>query len=203
MALTGWFALILQLYVNLTTIPGKSNAGILLNYFSFFTILTNILVALSLTLGLLVPTTRIGKFFNKPGVESAIAVYIVIVGIVYYFLLMKLWNPQGLQLIADILLHKLIPILYFLYWILFVPKVNLSWGAAFRWLCYPFLYFCYVLIRGAIDGFYPYPFGDVGQLGYPRALFNACLVLTGFYLMGLIVVFINKMMFRRNKNGVE
>jgi hypothetical protein len=50
-ALLGWFALLLQLYLMLVQSPAGALAmvGTVITYFSFFTILTNFLVALVFT----------------------------------------------------------------------------------------------------------------------------------------------------------
>ena len=44
------------------------------------------------------------------------------------------------------------------------------------------------LVRGALIGRYPYPFIDVGALGYGRVLVNSVGVLLGFILIALILV---------------
>ena len=89
-------------------------------YFGFFTVLTNILVALVLTSACLRPASR--AFLGQPGTRSAVLVYIAMVGIIYSVLLRPYWKPSGVQLITDSLLHDVLPPLYFLYWIGFVPK---------------------------------------------------------------------------------
>ncbi|MEO5946218.1 MAG: Pr6Pr family membrane protein, partial [Chitinophagaceae bacterium] len=102
-AVIGWFALILQLYVMLNT-NAKNGIAVtttVINFFSFFTILCNLLVAFSLTFSIIFPKSKLGIFFSKPTTQSAIGLYIVIVGIVYSVALRKIWNPEGLQLIAD------------------------------------------------------------------------------------------------------
>ena len=78
--------------------------------------------------------------------------------------------------------------MFLLFWIFFVPKGTLRWSQPLFWLVYPLLYVSYCLIRGALTGFYPYPFVDVTLLGYPKALLNTVLLLAGFWVVGLIVV---------------
>lgn len=189
----GWFAIILQLYLFMKGKSGSAFSLSLLNFFSYFTILTNILLAFGLTNSLVNPYTGWGKLFSKPSAETAVAVYIIIVGTIYYFFLMKLWNPRGLDLLADILMHKVVPILYFFYWIFFVKKGSLRWGLAIVWLIYPMIYFFYILIRGAIDGWYPYPFANVGKLGYAKAIENGILILASFYSLGILLIAVDKM----------
>jgi hypothetical protein len=91
---------------------GKTVAGAVVFYFSFFTILTNLLVALGTTFPVLGPHSRAGSFFNQPAVQTAITIYIAVVGVVYSLVLRQLWAPAGLRKLADVVLHDLIPLLY-------------------------------------------------------------------------------------------
>lgn len=193
-AIVGWFSLILQLYVIISNAINNNNsiASSIIKYFSYFTILTNILVALSLTVCLVIPSSTAGKFFKSGSAKAAIGVYIIIVGIVYNLLLRQLWDPKGLQLIADILLHQLIPIAYTIYWVVFVPKSNLEWKQPFIWLIYPLLYLLYAIIRGAVTGHYSYPFIDVSQIGFSKMLLNTTIMMIAFISIGLLIVGIDK-----------
>jgi hypothetical protein len=91
-AFLGWFALALQLYLMLAQDPAAM-LGVLITYFSFFTILTNFLVAVVFTAAALRPHVAWGQFLLRPSVQANTAVYIAIVGIVYQLLLRHLWNP--------------------------------------------------------------------------------------------------------------
>ena len=77
---------------------------------------------------------------------------------------------------------------FFLFWIFFVPKAGLRWKHSLLWLSYPVAYFAYIMVRGAVVGWYPYPFIDAGALGYSRALINALILLVGFLVLGLFAV---------------
>ena len=120
--------------------------------------------------------------------HTAIAMSIVIVSAIYNLLLRQLWHPQGWQLAADVTLHDVMPVLFLLYWWLAVPKATLRWQQVIHWQLYPALYFAYVLLRGAVNGWYPYPFLDVTTLGYPRVLIDACVVLLVFVAAALLLV---------------
>jgi hypothetical protein len=198
-ALLGWFALVLQLYLMLVQSPAGALAmvGTVITYFSFFTILTNILIALVFTATLFSTgvgrrATGWGQFFCRPSVQAGAAAYIGIVGIIYRLLLRQLWNPQGLQWVADAILHDVIPIGYVLYWLLFVPRTGLRWKDAVGWLVYPGVYLVYVLARGAVSGLYPYPFMDVNVLGYGAVLVNAAVLFLVFLGMGLLIVAVGR-----------
>jgi hypothetical protein len=114
------------------------------------------------------------------------------VGIVYRLLLRQLWNPQGAQWVADVILHDVIPVGYVLYWLLFAPKNGLRWKDAVAGLIYPGVYLLYVLARGAVSGLYPYPFVDVNVLGYAGVLARAAVLLLVFLGMGLLVVAVGR-----------
>jgi len=159
-ALAGWFAVITQLFLiidNREVSIGKT----LLRFFGFFTVDTNIIVALCFTGIFLGSKYRLGRFFLKPSTITAITVYITIVGIVYNVVLRSLWEPTGLQKTADELLHTAIPALVIIFWLIFVPIEQLKWKNVFAWLIYPVIYIGYALLHGAATKWYPYPFVDV------------------------------------------
>src|SRR5690242_8869207 len=90
-ALLGWFAVIAQyvlMFQNRVTGIGEMT----IRFFSFFTILTNTLVAVYFTYQAL-KGARI-RAADKPGVLTAITVYITIVGLVYQVVLRWIWSPQ-------------------------------------------------------------------------------------------------------------
>jgi hypothetical protein len=111
--------------------------------------------------------------------------------------LRDLWDPQDWQLLADRLLHDIIPILYLLYWIIFVPKGLLRWKDALWWLIYPLIYIIYTITRGALCGWYPYPFIDAGKLGYAHTLRNGLILSLAFIGIGLLLVGIDRLIKRR------
>jgi hypothetical protein len=195
--LTG-LAVVVQFYLlivnRVTAVPET-----IIRFFSYFTILTNILVAFCFTNLLVKPNFAPARFFSKPTTVTAIAVYITVVGIVYNIILRFAWNPRGLQMVADELLHLVIPVLFILYWLIFAPKARLQWKNVFPWLIYPVLYILFILIRGALSGFYPYPFIDVKKLGYSKVVLNSSGLFIGFLLLSLLFIAIAKMMSRHSR----
>jgi hypothetical protein len=189
-AALGWLAVMLQLYLiieNRTT----SLPETITRFFSFFTILTNILVAICFTT-VAIASGKAEHFFSKPATLSATTVYILVVGLVYNTVLRFLWNPQGLQRIVDELLHSLIPLLFLLFWLVFVPKAGLHWKGIFAWLLYPLFYLGFVLLRGAASNFYPYPFIDVSQIGYEKAVVNSVALCGVFLALSALLVALAK-----------
>lgn len=193
-ALAGWVGLAIQQYLIFQSRweTGASLLGGLVNFFSFFTVLTNTLAAVVLSYALVPRDGAAKRFFLAPGVSSAIAVSIVFVSLTYNLLLRHLWSPQGFQFIADELLHDVMPLLFFIYWWRCVPKGVLGFRHIAGWVIYPLVYFGYALLRGDLLGQYQYPFIDVGTLGYPQVFVNAGGILLGFVLIALALVGLDK-----------
>jgi hypothetical protein len=197
-ALAGWVGLAVQQYLIFYSrwSTGASLLGGLVNFFSFFTVLTNTLVVVVLSYAVVHRDSAAKRFFLAPSVSSAIAVSIVLVSLAYNLLLRHLWQPEGFQFIADELLHDVMPLLFVVYWWRYVPKGALRFKHIGLWVLYPLVYFAYVLLRGDLLGQYQYPFIDVGTLGYPQVFMNAGGILTGFVLIALAVVGLDKLLKR-------
>ncbi|MDP4151346.1 MAG: Pr6Pr family membrane protein [Bacteroidota bacterium] len=100
-ALLAWLAVLLQLVLMLRN-RTTSTAEALARFFTFFTILTNILTALCFTLIWIKPASSGGRFFARPGSQTATAVYILMVGIIYNTLLRSLWHPYPFMDVAQL-----------------------------------------------------------------------------------------------------
>ena len=150
----------------------------------FFTILTNLLVAVTMT------WVAIGA---KPSVSflGGVTLAIILVGVVYVTLLQGLRVLTGAHLIADTLLHKVSPVLMALWWLFFAPRAKLSWRDSLWWIAYPLAYLVYVLARGQLDHKYPYPFLDVAKIGWPQTALNIGGIALGFVLAGFLLVWID------------
>lgn len=191
-AIIAWLAVAIQII--LTTKTAQANgfsAGYgVVKALSYFTILTNLLVAIVSTA---VSRRGFGEtFLTRPSMLSATAVYIAVVGAIYALLLKAMWEPTGLQLWVDVALHDAVPILYVVFWFVFVPKGALTWSTPFVWLGYPLAYVCWSLLRGAITTDYPYPFADPAALGYGKVALNTLAILAGFCALGFIVVALDR-----------
>jgi hypothetical protein len=193
-ALLGWLALALQLFlvVRNAVINGSSTFDALVNTLSYFTVLTNLLVVVVLTAYTV--HGEANTFMTSAGTKAAAAVYICVVGVVYSLVLRSTWDPTGLQKAADIALHDLMPVLYVVLWLGWVPKGVLRWTQPLYWLAYPAAYFAYSLVRGTLTGRYLYPFADVSALGYLIVIRNAVLLLAAFLVLGLIAVAVDRWM---------
>lgn len=191
-ALVAWAALAIQLPLSLAAshAAGRSTAGALVLYFSYFTILTNLLVAVVMT-GL-----ALGRRVSA-SLAGATTLNIVVVGLVYSAVLRAIWNPQGWQKVADHILHDVVPVLAVLVWIVFAPKGRLSFRDVPVWLVYPSAFLGWSLARGSLDGWYPYPFLDIGKLGLAVVLRNALVVTALFLGLAALLVALDRRLGRR------
>src|SRR5262245_13132049 len=100
-------ALLLQYYLQFAWMaPGTSPLAVTWRYFGYFTILTNWLVV-----GVwIAPALGRSSRLNLPIVEGTTVTAISMVGIIYHALLASQWNPQGMQWVADLIVHTITPL---------------------------------------------------------------------------------------------
>ena len=154
--------------------------------FRYFTVITNLIVAVVFTgiaLGYRRPT-------SAPFV-SGVTLAILLVGVVYGLLLRGLVEISGGAAMADLLLHKVTPVLGLAYWIFFVRKGQLRPMHPLIWSILPLAYFPYALVRGAVEGRYAYPFIDAGQIGWVATTTNGAMIAAGFLVAGFLLVWLD------------
>jgi hypothetical protein len=161
-------------------------------FFSYFTILSNLLVLLVTATFAFVPGSGLGRWFARALVRGAVALYIGVTFAIYARILSALWEPQGAQWWADSSLHYAVPVLYLSWWLLAVPHGALRWSDLLRWLLFSFAYMCWVFLRGAWVHEYPYPFLDLGVVALPDVLRNCAGVLAAFLALGAVLVAVDR-----------
>jgi hypothetical protein len=193
LALIVWFSVVLQFIISTAAYmqQGRTFSGAIVQIISFFTILSNILVGLCLVAVVLNKASAFKKFFNNNSVVTAVALYITIVGLIFNTVLRSIVNLEGLFALTNELTHVFNPVAFVIFWLFFITKTKLSWRQAAGWLWYPLLYLVYVLIRGAVFHFYPYPFVDADKLGYQQVAVNSFFVMVAFLLFGCLFLMLN------------
>ena len=93
-------------------------------------------------------------------------------GVVHFFLLRPLLDLHGADLVADKLLHTVVPLLAVIGWLVFGPRGRATRDDLLPFLVVPVVWVLYTLVRGAFVGWYPYPFIDVDEHGYGVVLLN-------------------------------
>ncbi|MGK5543837.1 Pr6Pr family membrane protein [Streptomyces sp. URMC 127] len=170
--------------------------------FSYFTIQSNILVAISFAWA--AHRAWSGRPALSPRITGAALLYISITGLVFHFVLSN--DSSGfamtsertpLESIANQLLHTVTPLAAALDWLLLTVPGGFLLRHAWQWLVYPLLYLPFALIRGALldpgtEGRYPYPFLDVDLHGWDGIATNAITFGLAFYALALTLVLLDR-----------
>jgi len=186
--LIGAGALLLQfvLTLNLRLATGDSLLGTLVFFFNFFTILTNIMLAL-IYLSEVTGAGWLG-WWRAPVTRAMMAGAIALVGFFNHLVLAELQDLTGLSLLADTLLHYVTPVLFVVWWLLFQPKGNLRLADLPAMLLPTLIWLVWAMLRGAVIGQYPYPILDAGKLGYGAVAINCLFVFIGLVVIYLVVL---------------
>ena len=158
----------------------------IVNFFSYFTNLSNIFGSLVFVAGAVLLLRTPSRDLD-PRWRGAAVVYLVLVGVVFNVLLRNT-DLGDLKPWVNVVVHVLMPIAVLVDWLAWSPgrRVDLRWVGL--WLVVPVVYVAYSLVRGAATGFYPYPFFDPDQTGGYAGVAAYCVVmLVGFLLMALLV----------------
>ena len=188
LALAGWYGVIAQYFLMLDS-RVVDILETTTRFFSYFTILTNILVAVYFTAVLIQGKSR-RRLFSSPGSLTAITGYITVVGLIYQIALRHLWQPEGQQWVVDELLHSVIPIAVIIYWYFNESSLPIRFQQIGTWLLYPLAYLLFILVRGYLSGFYPYPFINVPALGLLSVLFNAACLIVLYILLSVLYIWL-------------
>ncbi|AKU15654.1 Pr6Pr family membrane protein [Luteipulveratus mongoliensis] len=178
------FALVFQLVLIvrgesvLNQLEPASMTERLVRFVSYFTVLSNALIAYA-SATLTRDPQRSGRVWNVVRLSGIVG--ITVTGIIHWFFLRPLLDLEGSSYVADKLLHVVVPLLAVIGWVVFGPRGRVQASDLLPSLIYPIVWLAYTLIRGAITGWYPYPFLDADDQGYGLVTVN-CLGITALLL---------------------
>jgi uncharacterized membrane protein YidH (DUF202 family) len=159
----------------LTSIANTGHLDVV-NYFSYFTILSNIIGATLLLVG--AALWRAERNAKLDLLRGAAVVYLSVTFIVFALLLSNTDVDLAIPWVNSVL-HEIIPIVIVVDWLIDPPIGRLSLRQGLVWLTFPAVWIVYVLIRGGIVGKYPYPFLDPANGGYASV---------AVYCLGILVL---------------
>ena len=162
-----------------------------INHFSYFTILTNLLVGVFFIAQLVNEHNKFRMFFSSTKTTIAICVYIFLVGLIFNLMLRKIYHPSGWEGVNNNLLHVFIPIFMIVYAWYFTSKEKLAYLNIAYWTIYPTVYVVYLLVKGYFMHFYQYPFFNLDELGYEKVLIQAVILLIVLVILSFAFIFIN------------
>lgn len=122
--------------------------------------------------------------------------WIWIVGVIYHVLLASNHNPTGVGAITNQIHHSVVPAGTFLIWLFAKPRTKIGEFEPFYWLSYPLGYTVYMLLRGQIDGIFPYHFSDPTTLGWTGFFINQAALLLFFLVLGFAFRYANNKFYK-------
>lgn len=184
---------------------GVTNLAVsFVNFFSFFTIESNVASAVVLLIGAALVVTRKGgdpQWFTI--LRATIVTYMVVTGIVYNLLLRNVELPQGTTVPwSNEILHVVAPLWMLLDWLFAPGRRELVWRTIWTMIAFPIVWVVYTLIRGPLTPdemtgnpfWYPYPFlnPNISANGYLSVAFYVILIAVVVGLAGAGVIWVSK-----------
>jgi hypothetical protein len=158
------------------------------NFFAYFTNLSNILISVVFIIGAVrLIRGRTDPSASDVAIRGAATVYIAFVGVVFNTVLADT-DLGDLVPWVNVIVHMIIPIAGVLDWFLWAPKRRLPFTITLWWMIWPAVYSIFSIVRGAITGFYPYPFYNPGVQGGYGGVALWCLVLLVAFLVLAVLV---------------
>jgi hypothetical protein len=206
-AAAGIAAIVGQLLTSLDfwTTHGVTNIPLVVtNFFSFFTIQSNVGAVVVFLIGAVLLVTRRGGdpgWFNV--LRASVVTYMVVTGIVYNLLLRNVPLPQGATLEwSNEILHVVVPVLMLADWLFAPGRVAVDWKRLWVIAAYPIVWVVYTMVRGPLTPneitgdpyWYPYPFlnPDTSPNGYLSVSFYVVLIALVIVAVGAGIIWISR-----------
>jgi hypothetical protein len=136
-------------------------------YFSYFTIESSMMNVVVLLVGGVLALRRQRDTELFTSVRVAILSYAVITALVYNVLLRDLPGDGGFEPPSwcNEAMHVWVPVFILLDWALSPGRLRVPWRRLWLVVSYPLAWLAFTMVRGAVTGWYPYPFLDPGGRG--------------------------------------
>ena len=159
--------------------------GRIIFYYSFFTVLSNLMLAFSCLW--LTFNPNCSRFFFKV-IRLNGLVGVIITAIVYNLILRGIHKPPNTLLqFANESLHVILPVVGILSWLIWGPFRRIHFNVIVGSFLSMLIYGIYIFIRGYFTHQYPYPFINVVNVGYVKALYSAGLVFILFFCLAFLL----------------
>lgn len=200
--LVGWYGVLgsIGLKVFRWTKLGQPIWLAVLDSLSHYTIQTNILALLILSVLMVKEIILSEKKLMNSKFKSAVTLYITFTFVIYAVVLAKLWAPTGQDAILANITHYLTPIAFILDWFIVELISNKSERLVFKdsviWLVYPITYVSYIMIYGLLTGRYLYPFLNVPVINYSGVMLCVGLLSIVYLITGNVYVGMNRRLYK-------
>lgn len=166
----------------------------IVQFFSYFTIQSNILVCVT-TAMLAVSPARADRVFRVLRIAALYGITVTLV--VYWVALAPLVDFSGVAAATNLGLHLVVPVLAIVGWALFGPHEGGGMRSLALSLIWPAAFMVLTVVQGAATGFYPYPFVDIEELGVARVAVNATIILVVLLAVGAAYTALSAVVSRR------
>lgn len=173
------------------------------NFFSFFTIESNVATAFVFLVGAVFLLRKIDdpKWFGI--IRACATAFMTVTFIVYNTLLRGVNVADGLVVPwTNEVFHVIAPLLIVLDWILAPGRIRLEWKQVWFIVAFPVVWAVYTMIRGPLvynelghkPTWYPYPFLDPANSpeGYVSVAFYVVLIAVIIGLVGMAVIWVSR-----------
>jgi hypothetical protein len=169
------------------------------NFFSYFTIQSNLIAIAALVLPAAAAVSGAQRRYDL--LRGGAVVYMTVTGVVYALLLSNTDVDTALNWV-NIVVHKVMPVVVVLDWLVDPPAARIPLRRSLVWVVYPLAWIAYTMVRGALVGWYPYPFLDPGPGGYgPVVVTTGVIVGAGIVLCLVVAAVGNALGARRAPAG--
>lgn len=171
------------------------------NLFSYFTVESNLIAAIVFVMAAIaiIRQKSYGNWFRY--VRAGAVLYMLVTGVVYALLLHN--NPDANPTLSldwsNFVLHYLCPVFIVMWWLLWPSAKPVSAKGALWWLAFPIAWIVYTLIRGAIIGWYPYPFLNPEKVGgWGGVALYIVGIATAFVILSQLLAWVSRERVRNN-----
>jgi hypothetical protein len=205
-AIAGIAAMVGQLittYNFWTSLGIENRSTAFVNFFSFFTIDSNVGAVVVFAIGAVLLIRRLDDPRWFALLRASVTTYMVVTFVVYNLLLRGIELPQGTTLPwSNEVLHVVAPLLVVLDWFFAPGRRRLEWKDLRVIVAFPIIWVVYTLIRGPLaynetahkPTWYPYPFLDpsLSPEGYWSVLFYVILIAGAIIGTGAGVIWVSR-----------
>lgn len=180
---------LIGIIVELTVTAGRETSYFdtplarVLNFFTYFTVLSNIIIGGTSYLLATKPKIKSQLFW---GLRLSGIIAIVITFLVQHFIIKPDSIDSVWPFMSDLILHTIVPVVALAGWLLFGPRGFLTNRTIALSTIFPIAWLVFVFVRGAMTGWYPYDFLDAGEHGYTQAIMYVGAITVGFLVFAFI-----------------
>ena len=157
------------------------------NYFTYFTILSNLIATALLLIG--AARWRSPRSPRLDFLRGGAVVYMSVTGVVFAALLRGTNVDTAIPWVNSVV-HELLPLVILADWLIDPPEARLTYRQGAFWLVFPAAWIIYELIRGAVTGTYHYPFTNPANGGYGTVALTSVVILIFMLLVCAAVVWL-------------